>query len=199
MKSYDIGFWLVVPANCNFAAKAPEYVIDNSANVGSFKQAACLLELQKAGGNVEYAFVAMDAFTDDIRRIAVPTVASGARFMQQVGNLTVRSNVDGIQAVADFDSGNIEFWPGNSAADELGAHKLLCRETALRFDTIFADSTCVKSSIHFPVDWVLLRLFRRLEGSARLFLRRLKWIYRVILSGENWAFRYEGGQLVFDL
>lgn len=38
-----------------------------------------------------------------------------------------------------------------------GAQKLLNRQTALRFDEIFADTTCVKSNIHFPVDWVLLR------------------------------------------
>lgn len=42
-------------------------------------------------------------------------------------------------------------------ADEAGAQKSLGRETALRFDEIFADITCVKADIHFPVDWVLLR------------------------------------------
>ncbi len=31
------------------------------------------------------------------------------------------------------------------------------RETALCFDEIFSDSTCVKANIHFPVDWILLR------------------------------------------
>lgn len=37
------------------------------------------------------------------------------------------------------------------------AKELLYREAALRFDEIFADTTCVKANIHFPVDWVLLR------------------------------------------
>ena len=46
---------------------------------------------------------------------------------------------------------------GRAVADPLGAEQLLYRETALRFDAIFADSTCVKANIHFPVDWVLLR------------------------------------------
>jgi hypothetical protein len=44
-----------------------------------------------------------------------------------------------------------------AAANQVAASELLYRETALRFDTIFADSTCVKSNIHYPVDWVLLR------------------------------------------
>lgn len=44
-----------------------------------------------------------------------------------------------------------------AVADPLAAQQLLYRETALRFDRIFADSTCVKANIHVPVDWVLLR------------------------------------------
>lgn len=41
--------------------------------------------------------------------------------------------------------------------DEELAQQLLYRETALQFDEVFADTTCVKANIHFPVDWVLLR------------------------------------------
>jgi len=53
-----------------------------------------------------------------------------------------------------------------AAADQTLANKLLYRETALRFDQIFADTTCVKANIHFPVDWVLLRdAARTLVGS----------------------------------
>jgi len=44
-----------------------------------------------------------------------------------------------------------------AVADAAGAQELLYRETALRLDEIFADTTCVKSNIHAPVDWVLLR------------------------------------------
>ena len=44
-----------------------------------------------------------------------------------------------------------------SVADKKMVKKILYRETELRFDEIFADSTCVKSNIHFPVDWLLLR------------------------------------------
>ncbi len=41
-------------------------------------------------------------------------------------------------------------------ADEVTAANLLYQETALKFDKIFADTTCVKANIHYPVDWKLL-------------------------------------------
>ncbi len=44
-----------------------------------------------------------------------------------------------------------------AVANPEGAQELLYSETALVFDEIFADTTCVKSNIHFPVDWILLR------------------------------------------
>ena len=44
-----------------------------------------------------------------------------------------------------------------AVANPVGAQVLLSAGAALNFDEIFADSTCVKSNIHFPVDWVLLR------------------------------------------
>ncbi len=113
MKGFNTVYQLVIPPTCAYGTQAPEYAIDNSSKTGSFKQIAYLLELQKPGEEVEYAFAAMDAFTDDIRQIAVPTVASGARFMQKVANLTVRSNVSGVDAVTASDGGSIEFWPGN--------------------------------------------------------------------------------------
>ena len=113
MKGFNLVYQLVIPVNCNFTQQQPEYTIDNSAKADAFKQIAYLLELQKDGEDVQYAFASMDAFTDNIKQIAVPTVVSGARFMQQVHNLTVRSNVDGIKEVTGSDGGNIEFWPGN--------------------------------------------------------------------------------------
>lgn len=60
-----------------------------------------------------------------------------------------------------------------AVADAAGAQNLLYRETALRFDEIFADTTCVKANVHFPVDWVLLRdAARTLTGVIVLIRRR---------------------------
>jgi len=44
-----------------------------------------------------------------------------------------------------------------AVANPMGAQKLLYSDMPLQFDEIFADTTCVKSNIHFPVDWILLR------------------------------------------
>jgi len=44
-----------------------------------------------------------------------------------------------------------------AVSDDKGAEELLLRQTKLHFDKVFADTTCVKANIHFPVDWVLLR------------------------------------------
>lgn len=44
-----------------------------------------------------------------------------------------------------------------AVADPADAQTLIYSEAALEFDEIFADSTCVKNNIHYPVDWILLR------------------------------------------
>lgn len=58
-----------------------------------------------------------------------------------------------------------------AVADAAHAEKLLYRQTALRFDAIFADTTCVKADIHFPVDWVLLRDAARTLVQAIILIR----------------------------
>jgi hypothetical protein len=58
-----------------------------------------------------------------------------------------------------------------AVADAARAEKLLYRQTALRFDAIFADTTCVKADIHFPVDWVLLRDATRTLVQAIILIR----------------------------
>src|SRR5437899_11509548 len=55
----------------------------------------------------------MDAFTDSLANIGVPTVASGARFQQKVSNLNVYWNARGVRTGTALSSGNIEFWPDN--------------------------------------------------------------------------------------
>ncbi len=66
-----------------------------------------------------------------------------------------------------------------AVADADGARKLLYREAALRFDAIFADTTCVKANIHFPVDWVLLRDATRTLMNAVALIRRRGLKHRV--------------------
>ena len=55
----------------------------------------------------------MDAFTDSLDKIGVPTAKSGARFQQNVANMNVYSNVKGIVTRNGIKAGNLEFWPNN--------------------------------------------------------------------------------------
>jgi hypothetical protein len=58
-----------------------------------------------------------------------------------------------------------------AVADKQQAQALLYAETELRFDRIFADTTCVKADIHFPIDWVLLRDGARTLIKAIILIR----------------------------
>ena len=90
------------------------YAVNDSVKVRQpFDRIAYFLELQKADGNTEYAYVSMDAFTDSIEKIGVPTFQSGARFQQNVANLNIYSNVKGVVTGTGLAGGNIEFWPDN--------------------------------------------------------------------------------------
>jgi hypothetical protein len=96
---------------------------------------------------------------------------------------THTSFVDGVRPVSKSTLGRFErmFPEGElatliheltgAAADKAVAADLLYRETALRFDAIFADTTCVKANIHFPVDWVLLRDAARTLAGAIAHIR----------------------------
>ncbi len=82
---------------------------------------------------------------------------------------TYTSSVDGVRPVSKSTAERFEkyFTPNQigdlvhslnlSVADKQQAKSLLYAETELRFDHIFADTSCAKVNIHFPVDWVLLR------------------------------------------
>ena len=52
------------------------------------------------------------------------------------------------------------------------ARTLAGQEEAIRLDEIFADTTCVKANMHYPVDWVLLRDATRSLIAAIVTIRR---------------------------
>ena len=76
------------------------------------------------------------------------------------------------------------------------ASTLLYRETALRFDEIFADTTCVKANIHFPVDWVLLRDGTRTLIKAVMLIRAKGIKHRI---GEPQQFLREMNKLCIEM
>lgn len=80
-----------------------------------FDRIGYYLELQNAAGESQSVFVSMNAFTDSLDKIGIPTFASGARFQQNVSGMNVYSNVKGVVTGTNIAAGNIEFWPDNYA------------------------------------------------------------------------------------
>ena len=88
--------------------------VDNRSKITQpFDRIAYFLEVQGADKNTQYVYVSMDAFTDALDKIGVPTVKSGVRFQRNVANMNVYSNVKGIVTGTALEGGNIEFWPHN--------------------------------------------------------------------------------------
>ena len=89
------------------------YFMDRSKDIlVPFDRIAYLLELHE-GGTTSYAWVSMDAFTNDVRKIGVPTLFNENFFQGPIANMNVFSNVAGVQNGTGIQTGNIEFWPWN--------------------------------------------------------------------------------------
>jgi hypothetical protein len=118
---YGVAYEISIPLNGGFRdAVAVPYAINNSATVLPFDRVAYYLELTAANGSVTWAYASMDAFTTVASQLGLPhNVSNPVSFQQEVKNLTVRSNVAGVQTGA-FDTGNLEIFPANySAANAL--------------------------------------------------------------------------------
>jgi sialate O-acetylesterase len=89
---------------------------DNRGKIHApFDRIAYCLELQDAGGASQCVYVSLDAFTDSLDKIGVPTEQSGAHFQQNAAHLNVFSNVKGVVTGTNLSGGNLEFWPNNYA------------------------------------------------------------------------------------
>jgi len=94
------------------------YDVDNHGRINKpIDRVAYFLELQGKDGNLQYLYVSMDAFTQDLGKLGVPTFQSGARFQQNVASLNVYSNVRSIITGTNLAGGNLEFWPNNYGPD----------------------------------------------------------------------------------
>lgn len=105
-----------------------QYDQDNRGKIqGTIERIGYFLELGTGSeaGETKFVWVSMDAFTQDLAKIGVPTVQSGAAFQQRVNKLNVVTNVTGIVTGEALSGGNIEFWPNNydtsNAANVSGA------------------------------------------------------------------------------
>jgi len=88
--------------------------VDNRSKIhGPFDRVAYCLELEDASGATHAVYVSMDAFTDSLDKIGVPTFQSGVHFQQNVVHLNIFSNVKSLVTGTSLDGGNLEFWPNN--------------------------------------------------------------------------------------
>jgi hypothetical protein len=103
---------LDIPSSAFWQSAQPAYSVDHRARIGTFDRVAYYMELQTPEGQLQYLWASMDAFTTDLNKIGVPTLATGAVFQQPVANLNVVSNVAGVVNGTGL-TGNLEFWPAN--------------------------------------------------------------------------------------
>ncbi len=111
-KEYKLLYSVDLPA-IRYEGKRVVYDEDRSGtHPGEVDRIAYFLDLITQDGQRQYAFVSMDAFTQDRAKMGVPALATGVRFQQEVSGLLVRSNVPGVET-GDGLRGFIEFWPCN--------------------------------------------------------------------------------------
>ncbi len=110
--NYTLVYSLDLPNTANYRSSLVPYTVDNSIPVGAFSRVAYYLELQSAGGPLQYLWASMDAFTNRADKLGVPTPLSGAIYQNYVSNLNVFCNVPGVINGTNL-VGNIEFWPSD--------------------------------------------------------------------------------------
>lgn len=109
------GYEIVYEKDLSQLGKSFKYETDHSAaytGPATFDRIAYFLELNDNDNETRWVYVSMDAFTDQVKMIGVPTLDTDALFQQPASNLNVHSNVQGLPNVQNA-PGNIEFWPNN--------------------------------------------------------------------------------------
>jgi hypothetical protein len=121
LQAYTLVYQLDIPAiPTNFNQAPVPYSIDNRASITfPFDRIAYKLELADANGR-QFVCASMEAFTNDVNKIGVPTVSSGAFFHQRATNLEVASDAPGIVTGQNLSTGHVEFWPNNYAPGNSG-------------------------------------------------------------------------------
>ncbi len=90
------------------------YDTDRTADLKRpFDRVAYFVELTGRDRTTQYVYVSMDAFTDQLNQLGIPTAQSKARFQQTVAHANVYSNVRGVTSGQNLPGVNLEFWPHN--------------------------------------------------------------------------------------
>ena len=96
------------------------YLVDNSNELSGkkIKKIGYFMFLNNKNGE-RYVYATVNPFSQDIKKLGIPTVANKAYFQQKVTNLTVKTNAPNLTS-GNFADGNVEIWSsdynaGNSA------------------------------------------------------------------------------------
>lgn len=107
--SYSLIYSLGIPNGADYNGATPAYSVNNSATAipGGISRIAYYMELQKPAGSLQWVWVSMDAYTQNLGQIGVPV---NSFWQQTLANMNVQSNVAGIVTGNGIGTGNIEFW-----------------------------------------------------------------------------------------
>ena len=102
-----------IKGNINYSWQGAPYSVDESRFVQmDFDRVAYLLHLVGSNGLEQWVWTSMDAFTDDIAKVGIPSKRRDNQFQQYISNLSVRawrSSGSLYVTTGDFEDGNIEF------------------------------------------------------------------------------------------
>ncbi|QDU32846.1 hypothetical protein KS4_08820 [Poriferisphaera corsica] len=182
-------YTVVYEADLNKAKKKIVYDINNTNDIQGFDRIAYMLELNGDQG-YQWVFVSMDAFTDDIQKIAVPTADSKAVFQQQLDNLNVYSNNNSLKN-GNHKNGNIEFWATNYKPNKQSGVASASDEAFDHSDTNSKDGDYGSMQIHIanPAETVFA-LNHWVEGSKTLDIG----IGSQSSGNADWTFAKNGGR-----
>ena len=118
---YSLVYKFDIPsANSSCGTYGAPYALDKSRFVGdlAYDRIAYALRLADTGGNEQWAWASMDAWSDVASEIGIPSVRRRGPTFQKVTNLVVRHGTVGsatapILTDGSFAEGNIEFFLGN--------------------------------------------------------------------------------------
>ncbi|MGL4593393.1 MAG: sialate O-acetylesterase [Thermoguttaceae bacterium] len=94
-----------------------EYRTDKSSDlVGKVKRVGYFLMLKAKDAPEQFIFVTTPPISQELNKLGVPVKSTGVRWQQNISDVTVASNVPGIETGSFADGCNIEFWECNYAA-----------------------------------------------------------------------------------
>lgn len=109
--SYTQIYQLDALTRANYNGATPGYGVNNSgtAIAGGISRIGYYMELESTAFGNQWVWVSMDAYTQDLSLIGVPT-SNAAKWQQTLANMNVASNVTSIVTGNGIATGNIEFW-----------------------------------------------------------------------------------------